>query len=1028
MLKGGLRLDIYRKKQFLRTYKLTLDQLARGILVGRAPGSDLRLEDAEGIAERQSLFLARTDGFRIRELSAGEGSRPTVFAPYENGGYTRKVTLKRGEELLLTPRAALRWGEYIAICNPLGSETSEEEIPTASLAAGGLPLSPSDRTETHDGKTFRFSVENLPADAQPADTAPVPASASVPAADSENEPSDFEATLDVDASKLRKWKQSVEPKVRSMDDSGGTLALDEKNLESYRKAMGGEGAGADAMAGALALDPPTRGISRSTVNIGPDKLKAWREYTGLNAPSISTSAAQPTEEGPTLNISPENLHALSQEPITPGSQVEEAGPTVNIGPEALQAWSSGSGSQALPSVPPAAGLQEDSSGPTFDVGPEDLKAWQAQGAGKVEEAGPTVNIGPESLRALTAAPEVYGGSYTNFDDVSEAEDAGPTVNIGPERLRALTAMEPGATAFPGADPAPPPAQPSSLAAPPGQRGSGVQAGPMVQPGTGGHPIPGIAAGQPGTGRHPIPPPSGRQPEPPASGRQPLPPASGRQLPPPSASASERLARMAAPISGRNPLPVVAPPASGRQPPPAPKASSTPKAASGVVPKILIRREGVATRDEDACETVFFRGKTADAILGKDSASAASPAPPSSAPASGRGPVVPAPAPVVEHQSSGRVPPSAPETPHQRPSDRYGTGRATESTPGIELESRAQALSRARNLKQRSQRSPALSDPDFGEVPRVAPSAAEPGADSDVPDFSDGDAPKPHTRRLQAADRGDNLAAAIRTATRRNYTDDEPTIDEPIPAALLPDTLHSDAEADFDVEAVGVEDIAPPAPRTSTKRSKPPRMTQRSRPAADGRRYARAPRLFDGISQTIFPLTSPSCRIGRGDDMDLVVKDRSVSKHHATIHYQDGVVTVTDHESRNRTRIFNRLIDPLVPTTLKDGDLVFLGKAELVFLASGRPEVEGPHCDDKLAERLVRTETLAMTLLDGALITAGENKRRLLEQLLVDGALSPRQWGEFALTPKRGTSLLTLTAGVLVMLVLIGVLAILVFWK
>jgi hypothetical protein len=81
-------------------------------------------------------------------------------------------------------------------------------------------------------------------------------------------------------------------------------------------------------------------------------------------------------------------------------------------------------------------------------------------------------------------------------------------------------------------------------------------------------------------------------------------------------------------------------------------------------------------------------------------------------------------------------------------------------------------------------------------------------------------------------------------------------------------------------------------------------------SADGKRFALAP------GQPI--------RIGRGDDNDLVIPDKSVSRHHATIIVKDGRCLVRDLESVNGTFLAGRKIND---ATLADGDAVRFGDVE-----------------------------------------------------------------------------------------------------
>lgn len=69
-------------------------------------------------------------------------------------------------------------------------------------------------------------------------------------------------------------------------------------------------------------------------------------------------------------------------------------------------------------------------------------------------------------------------------------------------------------------------------------------------------------------------------------------------------------------------------------------------------------------------------------------------------------------------------------------------------------------------------------------------------------------------------------------------------------------------------------------------------------------------------------------LGRAPDCDVVIADRSVSKHHARIGYIEEV-TVCDIGSTNGTYLNGRRVD--VETPLRRGDRIALGTAKIVFL-------------------------------------------------------------------------------------------------
>ncbi len=68
-------------------------------------------------------------------------------------------------------------------------------------------------------------------------------------------------------------------------------------------------------------------------------------------------------------------------------------------------------------------------------------------------------------------------------------------------------------------------------------------------------------------------------------------------------------------------------------------------------------------------------------------------------------------------------------------------------------------------------------------------------------------------------------------------------------------------------------------------------------------------------------------IGRGDDCDVIVRDRTVSARHAELVVRPEGVTVTNLMSTNGTRVNG---DEVQSAQLHDGDVLRLGGVSLVF--------------------------------------------------------------------------------------------------
>ena len=91
-------------------------------------------------------------------------------------------------------------------------------------------------------------------------------------------------------------------------------------------------------------------------------------------------------------------------------------------------------------------------------------------------------------------------------------------------------------------------------------------------------------------------------------------------------------------------------------------------------------------------------------------------------------------------------------------------------------------------------------------------------------------------------------------------------------------------------------------------------------------------LFEKLRGQTFNLEKESISVGRKDGMDIVLKDGSVSGHHADIirtENENGEVTflLRDNDSTNGTRVNNT---PITEHVLKNSDLITFGNVEVLF--------------------------------------------------------------------------------------------------
>lgn len=104
-----------------------------------------------------------------------------------------------------------------------------------------------------------------------------------------------------------------------------------------------------------------------------------------------------------------------------------------------------------------------------------------------------------------------------------------------------------------------------------------------------------------------------------------------------------------------------------------------------------------------------------------------------------------------------------------------------------------------------------------------------------------------------------------------------------------------------------------------------------KPAPDIERVGVLKRLSDGKE---YSLGFGSLRIGRQKRADLVITDKTVSRHHADICYESGRYVLYDH-STNGTWVNGQLV--AVARPLRDRDKVKFGRAEFLFALKEVPK-------------------------------------------------------------------------------------------
>jgi len=89
-------------------------------------------------------------------------------------------------------------------------------------------------------------------------------------------------------------------------------------------------------------------------------------------------------------------------------------------------------------------------------------------------------------------------------------------------------------------------------------------------------------------------------------------------------------------------------------------------------------------------------------------------------------------------------------------------------------------------------------------------------------------------------------------------------------------------------------------------------------------------LLELESQRKIPVLVPTCKLGRDDENDVVMKDdMSISRFHTVISHEDGKYVVTDNESRHGTFLNGNEVTEPMP--IGDGDTLKIGNTMFWFV-------------------------------------------------------------------------------------------------
>ena len=93
-------------------------------------------------------------------------------------------------------------------------------------------------------------------------------------------------------------------------------------------------------------------------------------------------------------------------------------------------------------------------------------------------------------------------------------------------------------------------------------------------------------------------------------------------------------------------------------------------------------------------------------------------------------------------------------------------------------------------------------------------------------------------------------------------------------------------------------------------------------------------MGDDESPQEFTLTDKLMMIGRDESCEICLRDRSVSRHHATLRQVFSGFSIEDEQSTNGTRVNGNVV---TKRFLKHGDLIEIGKYHLRFIAQRPPQ-------------------------------------------------------------------------------------------
>ncbi|NJK64023.1 MAG: adenylate/guanylate cyclase domain-containing protein [Synechococcaceae cyanobacterium SM2_3_1] len=145
---------------------------------------------------------------------------------------------------------------------------------------------------------------------------------------------------------------------------------------------------------------------------------------------------------------------------------------------------------------------------------------------------------------------------------------------------------------------------------------------------------------------------------------------------------------------------------------------------------------------------------------------------------------------------------------------------------------------------------------------------------------------------------------------------------------------------------------------------------------------------DGTSMKVVLSGASSWSLGRDDDNDIVLRDNSVSRHHAILQYLDSnSIYLIDLGSTNGSFVNERRVS--IPTLLHNGDQLTLGQSEIEFHGDLPPPEE---LQDSLPGSTAKTSVLHLRRLISVMVVDIRGFTQLTQ--LVDERLLSKVLGEW----------------------------------